>query len=234
MSRPRPNPDQVLVHVHAARANAGFSGVVVEVGRDVASVRAGEAVFGTGPGCPPEAELVLCRASSLSRKPARLLHREAAALPLPGTVALRAIRLAGARHGDRVLIAGASTSTGSLALQIAKAGGNQVTGACPDRDVPLVWELGADHVYAPERSPEGSTRFAAIIDTNDSVTPDQAQDLLQPDGRFVAVRADAIHVYTASGTPVVVRAVSPPEENDLVDLAELVEHDCLFPLHERS
>jgi NADPH:quinone reductase-like Zn-dependent oxidoreductase len=141
-----------------------------------------------------------------------LTHAEAAVLAGAGRLALRAARLCNAGPRDRVMITGASSDAGALAVQIVKARGGHVTAVCCARDVPLVWDLGADQVL--EGAAEGSTRFAAVIDADRSVTPELAAALLDPGGRLVAI--DALD--------------GGPDEDDLDELAELVERHGVFPL----
>jgi NADPH:quinone reductase-like Zn-dependent oxidoreductase len=83
-----------------------------------------------------------------------------------GVTALRAARRAGARAGDRVLVTGATGALGALVVQIGKAWGWQVTAICPDREMPLAWDLGADDVHARERTSGPVGTFAAVIDVD--------------------------------------------------------------------
>jgi len=73
------------------------------------------------------AEYVRVRSEYLHDKPAHLGWEQAAALPLAGLTAYRALFTKGkAVKGDKVLITGVGSGTGSFALQFAKAAGCQV------------------------------------------------------------------------------------------------------------
>ncbi|MDB5015213.1 MAG: adhT 1 [Mucilaginibacter sp.] len=73
------------------------------------------------------AEYVKVRAEYLSPKPAYLSWEQAAAIPLAGLTAYRALFTKGrAKKGDKVLISGAGSGTGVFALQWAVAAGCQV------------------------------------------------------------------------------------------------------------
>ena len=115
-------------------------------------LRPGDEVFGSSwadtlatPGT--FAEFTVAPASQLIKKPARLTFEEAAASVMSGLTAMIAMRDVGrVGPGTRVLINGASGGVGTLAVQIAKALGAEVTGVCSTRNLELVRSLGADHV----------------------------------------------------------------------------------------
>jgi NADPH:quinone reductase-like Zn-dependent oxidoreductase len=73
------------------------------------------------------AEYVKVRAEYLYPKPQHLNWEQAAALPLAGLTAYRALFTKGtAAKGDKVLIVGVGSGTGAMALQLALAAGCQV------------------------------------------------------------------------------------------------------------
>ena len=73
------------------------------------------------------AEYVKTGAEYLYPKPAHLTWEQAAAIPLAGLTAYRALFTKGkAKQGDKVLIVGVGAGTGSFALQFAVAAGCQV------------------------------------------------------------------------------------------------------------
>ncbi len=229
MKRPRPATDEVVVEVRGKGPGDGFAGIVVEGGAGPGPA-VGDDVFGVVSAGVGSGELVVCRRSALTRKPAALAYAEAAALAEAGFVALRTMRLADTGAGDRVMITGADAGAGAIAVQLAKIRGSHVTALCADRDVPLVWDLGADDVHARERGLGGRGCFAAVIDTDGSVTPEIARHLLEPGGRLIAIQSGAIRVSSARGAPVAVEAARPPGELDLRELVELVERDGVFPI----
>jgi NADPH:quinone reductase-like Zn-dependent oxidoreductase len=73
------------------------------------------------------AEYVKVKAQYLHHKPSHLTFEQAAAIPLAGLTAYRALFTKGrAKKGDKVLIVGVGAGTGSFALQWAKAAGCDV------------------------------------------------------------------------------------------------------------
>jgi NADPH:quinone reductase-like Zn-dependent oxidoreductase len=145
-----------------------LAGVVEEVGRDVTGLRVGDEVFGeVYPQAGAFAEVAAATPDQLVPKPAGLTFEEAAAVPMSGLTALRALRdVAGVRPGQKVLITGAGGGIGTFAVQIAKAMGAEVTGVCSTGKLELVRSLGADHVvdYTREDFTEGPERYDVILD----------------------------------------------------------------------
>ncbi|MDR3696579.1 zinc-binding dehydrogenase [Mucilaginibacter sp.] len=99
-------------------------------------------------GLPEEgtfAEYVKVRAEYLHLKPDHLDWEQAAALPLAGLTAFRALFTKGkAKKGDKVLISGAGSGTGTFALQWAIAAGCQVfVTSGSDEKIAKAKQLGA-------------------------------------------------------------------------------------------
>ncbi|MEC3973822.1 NADP-dependent oxidoreductase [Amycolatopsis sp. H20-H5] len=102
------------------------AGVVDAVGGGV-SFAVGDEVFGwTTDGA--YAEYVLASAASIARKPETVSWRVAAALPVAGETALRALKVLNVSEGDVLLIHGASGAVGRVATQLALASGATVVG----------------------------------------------------------------------------------------------------------
>ena len=170
-----------------------IAGVVEAVGKNVTDFQPGDEVFGSSwadtlatPGT--FAEFTVAPASQLIRKPARLTFEEAAASVMSGLTALIAMRDVGkVGAGTRVLINGASGGVGTLAVQIAKALGAEVTGVCSTRNVELVRSLGADHVidYTKEDFTRGEQRYDVILDNVMNRPSSATAKMLTPTGKFI-------------------------------------------------
>jgi NADPH:quinone reductase-like Zn-dependent oxidoreductase len=198
IARPVPARDEVLVRVAAAGVDrgtwhvmagfpylariAGFgvrapkvpvpgwavAGTVEAVGADVTELEPGDEVFGTCRGS--FAQYAATKASRLAPRPANLTFEQAAAMPNSAVAALRAVRdSAKVRPGQHVLIIGASGGVGTFAVQIAKAFGAEVTGACRTSKTDLVAAVGADHVVDYTREdPASGRRYDVVIDIGGS------------------------------------------------------------------
>jgi NADPH2:quinone reductase len=168
---PEPGPGQVRIAVHAAGTNpvdaqnradgtwasisppailgSDFSGTVDALGEGVTGWALGEEVFGLAPfresTTGTYADYHLAPASLLLRKPDRLSHVEAAAIPLAaGTAYTVLVKRLALRRGESVLIHGAGGGVGSFAVQIAAGIGARVIAAASERHHALLHELGAE------------------------------------------------------------------------------------------
>jgi NADPH:quinone reductase-like Zn-dependent oxidoreductase len=170
------------------------AGVVEAVGRQVTDLAPGDEVFGSlwgsaiGLRAGAFAQYTVAPASQLVKKPAGLTFEEAAASVMTGLTAMIAMRHLGkVRPGTRVLINGASGGVGTMAVQIAKSLGADVTGVCSSRNVELVRSLGADHVidYTKRDFTQGQQHYDVILDNVLNHSPKAAARLLAPDGVLI-------------------------------------------------
>ena len=107
---------------------------------------------------------------------------------MSGLTALVAMRdVAQVSAGTRVLINGASGGVGTMAVQIAKALGAEVTGVCGSRNIELVRSLGADHLidYTKEDFTQSGRRFDVILDNVLNHPPKAVVRVLAPNGTFL-------------------------------------------------
>jgi NADPH:quinone reductase-like Zn-dependent oxidoreductase len=154
-----------------------------------AGLAPGDEVFGTTwARAGAFAQYAVAPATQLAGKPAGLPFTDAAASVMSGLTALVAMRdVARVSAGARVLINGASGGVGTMAVQIAKVLGAEVTGVCSTRNIELVRSLGADHVidYTKEDFTHSSRRFDVILDNVLNHPPKAAARVLAADGTFM-------------------------------------------------
>jgi len=230
------------------RLGSDVAGVVEAVGKDVTTLKPGDEVFGSGDGS--FAEYVSCREDQLASKPDRLTFEQAAAVPVSAVTALQALRDHGrVQPGQKVLIIGASGGVGSFAVQIAKAFGVEVTGACSTAKVDVVGSIGADHVIDYTRSDvtDGGQRFDVIIDTGGNTSLSRLRRALTPRGTLVIVGGETGGRWLG-GTDRQLRAlmISPfvgqklgsfigsVNKKDLMSLTELIESGQVTPVIDRT
>jgi NADPH:quinone reductase-like Zn-dependent oxidoreductase len=170
------------------------AGVVEAVGLGVTDLGPGDEVFGSlwnstiGKQSGTFAQFAVAAASQLVKKPAGLSFEEAAGSVMTGLTALIAMRDVGkVDPGTRVLINGASGGVGTMAVQIAKARGAEVTGVSSTRNLELVQSLGADHVidYTKEDFTQGPQRYDVILDNVMNHSPSVTARALRPNGMLI-------------------------------------------------
>src|SRR5262249_816805 len=112
-----------------------FSGVVEQIGSDVAAWAPGDAVFGTTgsvPGSGPGgggayAEYLAVNPAAIARKPSNLSFEEAASVPVASQTAWQGIFTHGhVEKGQTILIHGGAGAVGAYAVQLASHAGATV------------------------------------------------------------------------------------------------------------
>ena len=179
------------------------------VGRNVTGLAAGDEVFGETRLAGAFAELAVASAKDLAPKPAGLTFEQAAAVPMSGLTALRALGdVAGVRPGQKVLITGAGGGIGTFAVQIAKALGAEVTGVCGTDKTDLVSSLGADHVidYTRDDFTAGAERYDVVLDNVLTHSLRRLIGVISRDGTLVANGGQFWKRWTASTGVLLVKA----------------------------
>lgn len=273
--RPAPAAGQVLLRVRAASANPGdwhilradpplvrlmgygllkprrpvlgqdVAGTVEAVGAGVTGLRPGDAVFGECPEGGAFAEYACAPTGRLAPKPARLSFEQAAAVPVAGVTALRALRRAGPlRPGARVLVNGASGGVGTFAVQIARALGAEVTGVCSAANGEIVRALGAHRVmdYARTDFTRDGPGYDLILDAAASRPLPACRRALRPGGSYVLVGGSTPRLFqimllgpllSLAGTRRLLGLVSETTTADLERLAGMIEAGQVRPVIDR-
>jgi NADPH:quinone reductase-like Zn-dependent oxidoreductase len=191
--RPIPGNGEVLVRVHAAGVNpidsmvrAGYlrsmiphslplipgwdlSGTVEQLGAGVKHFSVGDGVYGqldvTRNGA--YAEYVATAADRIGKKPGKLEHTGAAAVPVAAMAAWQGLFGAGAielKAGQTLLIHGAAGGVGTFAVQLAKSRGARVIGTGSAGSESFLRELGVDQFIDYNKDP-----FERVIKEVDAV-----------------------------------------------------------------
>lgn len=167
-----------------------FAGEIVDTGGQVDRFAVGDRVFGYCEGrFGAHAEfLVVAQDDSVATVPAGLGLAVAAAATEGCHYARTAIRRAGVREGDHVLVNGATGAIGSAAVQLLAAMGARVTAVCPAEHADLVRGLGAERVMAFETEDftRGGPRFAVVIDAVGRSSFGRCRRILLPDGVYIS------------------------------------------------
>jgi NADPH:quinone reductase-like Zn-dependent oxidoreductase len=270
VERPSPKANEVLIKIYATtvvkedpdmRASPGYNGLlkprnpilgqelageVESIGKNVTRFKPGDQVFGIDSfgayaeyKCMPEN-------GALAIKPANLSYEDAASLPNGALTALPFLRDKGnIRSEQTVLIYGASGSVGSVAVQMAKYYGAEVTGVCSTTNLEWVKSLGVDQVidYTKEDFTENGKTYDIIFDTIGKSSFSECKGSLTDEGIYLATVPTPVIMLQAlwtakSGSKKVKFAATglrPSSEKikDLVFLSELIEAGKIIPVIDR-
>ena len=259
--RPVPGKGDLLIRVHAAGVNPAdtkiregkafasmykdpfpfilgwdVSGVVEAVGSGVSAFKPGDSVYGMV-NFPYEggayAEYVTAPEGHLARKPEKLDHVHAAALPLAALTAWQALfDAAGMLAGDKVLIHAAAGGVGHLAVQLAGwKGAAHIIGTASIDDEEYLKEIGVDEVidYRTQRFEEIVRDVDVVLDSVGGHTQERSFMVLKKGGFLVTImepppegRADEFGVR-------VERIFVKPDAGELDDIAKLSDQGLLMP-----
>jgi len=220
-----------------------FAGVVEAVGKEVTDLVPGDEVFGVRSGAFAE----YVSAANVARKPSNVSFEGAATMGIAGLTALQGLRDHAQLHtGERVLINGASGGVGTLAVQIAKALGANVTAVCSTRNLDQARALGADRVldYTREDFTREHERYDLIADVAGGHSWPAMRRVLEPQGRLVVVGAHgsrgqlrhiaAIKLASLGSKGRVKFFIAKLNKPDLQALADLLESGALKPAIDRT
>jgi len=182
-----------------------LAGLVESVGKNVTRLRPGDEVFGPSVGANlwgnggTYAEYAAVPEGKLQPKPANLTFEEAASVLTSGPIAIQGIRDEGRlQAGQKVLINGAGGGVGTIAVQLAKAYGADVTAVDAPGKLDLLRSIGADRVidYTEEDFTRSGERFDLVLDIAGNHPWSELRRVLTPEGTYVLIGHDQ---YGGSG-----------------------------------
>jgi NADPH:quinone reductase-like Zn-dependent oxidoreductase len=220
-TRPSPKcgPGEVLIEMHAASVNPvdgkirsgrlkpmpgtfpattgrDGAGIVRQVGEGVAADLIGRRVCFMAPrGMGTWAEELALPAGLAVPIPDAMTFVEAASLPLAGTSAwIGLVETVALEPGMRVLIHAAAGGVGSLAVQLAKSMGAEVTATCSSRNAEYVRSLGASRVvaYNEARFEDCVKNLDVVFDLLGGEVHRRSYAVLRRGGKLVYLNAEPI------------------------------------------
>lgn len=166
-----------------------LAGEIEAVGKGVTKFKVGDQVFAhIGMSMGAYAEYVcVSESGTVALKPSNLSHEEAVTLPYGAIMATSLLGKAHIQRGQKVLINGASGGIGSMAVQLAKYFGAEVTGVCGTPRLEFVKSLGADKVidYTKEDFTQNGQTYDLIFDILGRSSFSRVKRSLKPHGIYL-------------------------------------------------
>jgi NADPH:quinone reductase-like Zn-dependent oxidoreductase len=176
-----------------------LAGEIESIGKDIKRFKIGDKVYGlTGFGLGAYAEYKCMKETDstygcLAIKPANISYEEATMVAYGGLLAFQSMEKGNIQKGQKVLIYGASGTSGTIAIQYANYLGAKVTGVCSTTNLELVKTLGAETVidYTTEDSLEPGIQYDFILDAvgkmKSSKLKEACKKALTPNGKYVSI-----------------------------------------------
>ena len=176
-----------------------LAGKIESVGKKVKRFKLGDQVYGlTGFGLGAYAEYKCMKETDstygcLALKPNNLSYEEATVAAYGGLLAFQYMEKGNIQRGQKVLIYGASGTSGTTAVQFAKYLGAEVNGVCSTSNIELVKSLGADSVidYTKKDSINLIKQYDFILDAVGKIKTSELKEAckkaLIPKGKYVSI-----------------------------------------------
>jgi NADPH:quinone reductase-like Zn-dependent oxidoreductase len=124
-----------------------FSGVVEQIGSDVAAWAPGDAVFGANEMGGAYAEYLAAKPAVIARKPSNLSFEEAASVPVAAQTAWQGLFTHGhLEKGQTILVHGGAGAVGGYAVQLASHAGATVIATASGDDEAYLKSIGASRI----------------------------------------------------------------------------------------
>ena len=207
-----------------------LAGKIESVGKNIKRFKPGDQVYGlTGFGLGAYAEYKCMKETDstygcLALKPNNLSYEEATVAAYGGLLAFQYMEKGNIQRGQKVLIYGASGTSGTTAVQFAKFLGAEVTGVCSTSNVELVKSLGADSIidYTKKDSINLIKQYDFILDAVGKIKTSKLKEAckkaLTPKGKYVSIDDGKLIL----------------DSNRLALIKELVESGHIKPVVDRS
>jgi NADPH:quinone reductase-like Zn-dependent oxidoreductase len=176
-----------------------LAGEIESAGKNIKRFKTGDHVYGlTGFGLGAYAEYKCMQETDsthgcLALKPENLTYKEATVAAYGGLLAFQFMEKGKIQPGQKVLIYGASGTTGTTAVQLARFLGAEVTAICSTSNLEMVKSLGADTVIDYTRTDSLSTgeKFDFILDAvgknKTSKLKEECKKAIAPGGKYASI-----------------------------------------------
>jgi NADPH:quinone reductase-like Zn-dependent oxidoreductase len=207
-----------------------FSGLVEQIGTDVAAFAPGDAVFGVS-GMGAYADYLSVKSGAVVRKPSNLSFEEAASVPVAYETAWQGIFTHGhLEKGQRILIHGGAGAVGAYAVQLASHAGATVIATASGDDEAYLTSIGAGRVIDYRKVQFEKVlreKFDVVFDLIGGDTQQRSFLVLKQGGYLVSatqpVSQEETAKYRVSGTMMKLA----PSADELGRIARLLEEGTI-------
>jgi NADPH:quinone reductase-like Zn-dependent oxidoreductase len=209
-----------------------FSGVVEQIGSDVAAWAPGDAVFGTSE-MGAYAEYLAVKPAAIARKPGNLSFEEAASVPVAAQTAWQGLFTHGhLEKGQTILIHGGAGAVGAYAVQLASQAGATVIATASSADEAYLHSIGASRVIDYREAQFESVlreKVDVVFDLIGGDTQKRSFLVLKEGGHLVAATQPVSPEETARHRVSGAMMRLAPSADGLGSIARLLEEGTIRP-----
>lgn len=168
-----------------------FAGKIEAVGKDVATLKVGDKVFGfDDSGLSSHAEyMTLSEDKAIATIPDKITYAQAAASIEGAHYAYNMMNKVALKSGQKVLVNGASGAIGSSAVQLLSYFGARVTAVCNTKNIELVKSIGAERVIdflKEDFTSVSNEKYQFVFDTVGKSSFTKCKPLLDSGGVYIS------------------------------------------------
>lgn len=181
-----------------------LAGEIESAGNEIKRFKPGDRVYGlTGFGFGAYAEYKCMKETDstfgcLALKPKNISYAGATVAAYGGLLAFQFMEKGNIQRNHKVMIYGASGTTGIMAVQYAKYLGAEVAAVCSAANLDLIKSLGADIVfdYSKQDKLKPGTRYDFVLDAvgkmKTSKMKEACRNSIAPNGKYVSIDDDKL------------------------------------------
>jgi NADPH:quinone reductase-like Zn-dependent oxidoreductase len=210
-----------------------FSGIVEQVGSDVAAYAPGDVVFAANETGGAHAEYLAVKPALIAKKPSNVTFEEAASVPVAAQTAWQGLFTHGhLEKGQTILIHGGAGAVGAYAVQLASHAGATVIATASSNDEAYVKSIGAGRVVDHQKEQFEQVmreKVDVVFDLVGGDTQQRSFPVLKEGGHLVSavqpVSQEVAAKYRVSGE--MMRLA--PSGDVLAKIARLLEQGAIRP-----
>jgi NADPH:quinone reductase-like Zn-dependent oxidoreductase len=209
-----------------------FSGVVEQVGTDIAAYAPGDPVFGVS-GMGAYAEYLAVKPATIAKKPSNLSFEEAASVPVACETAWQGIFTHGhLEKGQKILIHGGAGAVGAYAVQLASHAGATVIATASGDDEAYLNSMGASRVIDYRKAQFEKVlreKVDVVFDLIGGDTQQRSFLVLKEGGYLVSATQPVSQEETAKHRVSGTMMKLAPSADELARIARLLEEGTIRP-----